>query len=295
MAHITELSIGLIEYGPDTQARLATTDAAIDEYAEILQNGGELPPITVFFDGDDYWTADGFHRIEAHKAAGHETIFAEVRDGSKDEAILFACAANAEHGVQRSAGDKRRAVQLVMANPIARKWSDAKIAAHCKVSRWLVSELRTGMGAEETVREGLDGRTIDVRKINKEGATEARLARARKSRTGQDSEPDEESSPASQDAAEMQLEMLCSPYRRAGNDLTRIKSDMNAMAGDPNLGGHLLNKITRIAMECDSLRGTILQSMPGAWCEDCNHQGCKKCANMGWITTQQVNQKKRAK
>jgi hypothetical protein len=34
--------------------------ATVDEYAEAMEHKAQFPPVTVFYDGIDYWCVDGF-------------------------------------------------------------------------------------------------------------------------------------------------------------------------------------------------------------------------------------------
>ena len=68
----------------------------------------------VFFDGEVYWLADGFHRCHAAIAAGIEEIAAEAREGGRRDAILHAVGANATHGRPRTNEDRRRAVLMLL-------------------------------------------------------------------------------------------------------------------------------------------------------------------------------------
>ena len=62
-----ELSLDLINLYGGTQARVQTTDEAVESYAEEMTQGTVFPPIDVYFDGATYWLADGFHRYLATK------------------------------------------------------------------------------------------------------------------------------------------------------------------------------------------------------------------------------------
>lgn len=134
----------------------------IVEYADALTAGATLPPIVVFFDGQDHWVADGFHRIAAAISAGHTTIAADVHAGDRREALLYAVGANSGHGLRRTNADKRRAVGLLLDDPEWRLWSDSEIARRCGVSQPFVGELRrslkTDLGDDEpriyTTRHG---------------------------------------------------------------------------------------------------------------------------------------------
>jgi len=62
-----------------TQSRVQINESTVSEYAEAIQNGAQFPPVTVFFDGTNFWLADGFHRLLAHKRAGKPEIL-ETRE-----------------------------------------------------------------------------------------------------------------------------------------------------------------------------------------------------------------------
>lgn len=119
--------------------------AAAVEYSEAMQEGASFPPVVVFHDGETYWLADGFHRVEAARMAGFDSIQAEIRHGSKRDARLHAVGANQAHGLRRSNADKRRAVMAILEDPEWNAWSDREVAARCGVTHPFVAKLR---GAE---------------------------------------------------------------------------------------------------------------------------------------------------
>lgn len=125
-----------------TQPRAELNEAAVADYAESIRFAVALPPVTVFFDGSEFWLADGFHRYHAHRAAGAMEIEAEVREGTRRDAILFSVGANASHGLRRSNEDKRKAVKTLLADAEWSAWSDNAIAKVCGVSQPFVSGLR---------------------------------------------------------------------------------------------------------------------------------------------------------
>lgn len=125
-----------------TQSRVSVDTKTVDEYAEALQSGATLPPVTVFFDGDQYWLADGFHRLAAHRRLNRREIEVEQRDGTQRDAILHSVGANASHGLRRSNADKRRAVEMLLSDPEWSQWSDREIARACIVDNKTVASLR---------------------------------------------------------------------------------------------------------------------------------------------------------
>jgi ParB-like chromosome segregation protein Spo0J len=101
--NVEKLSLSRIVARQEVQARAAMNKETIEEYAEAMRKGDKFPPVVVFRDdnGASYWLADGFHRYHAAKQIANKwSLPAEIREGGKREAILFAVGANASHGLQ---------------------------------------------------------------------------------------------------------------------------------------------------------------------------------------------------
>ena len=74
----------------DPEAHL---DAArVKRYAEMLD---ALPPAIVFDTGKELLLADGYHRLAAARRCGLETVEAEVRPGSRQDALRYAATVGA--------------------------------------------------------------------------------------------------------------------------------------------------------------------------------------------------------
>jgi hypothetical protein len=125
-----------------TQPRAELNQATVDEYAEAIKTGAQLPPVTLFYDGVNYWLADGFHRYFGAKAAGRTTIHEDITPGTLREAILYSLSANSKHGLRRSNADKRRAVQTLLDDAEWGAWSDNELARRCAVSVSFVGDVR---------------------------------------------------------------------------------------------------------------------------------------------------------
>ncbi len=97
-----------------TQPREYLNELVLSEYAESMTDGTAFPPVVVFFDGSHYWLADGFHRFFAAKKCGAQEIDADVRQGTRRDAKLYAVGANAAHGLRRTNVDKRRAALTLL-------------------------------------------------------------------------------------------------------------------------------------------------------------------------------------
>lgn len=141
-AHVTVVAIARLRRDGGTQPRDHVSMDVAKEYAEALADGAVLPAVTAFYDGTDYWLADGFHRVIAHELVDLTDIEVDVRQGTRREAILFSVGANASHGYRRSNMDKRRAVLTLLNDPEWQIWSDREIARQCSVGPTLVNSLR---------------------------------------------------------------------------------------------------------------------------------------------------------
>lgn len=137
-----QLLLSLIITNGGTQSRASISDDVVADYAAALENGAVFPKVTVFYDGKAYWLADGFHRVSAHIKAGRQAIGADVRQGTRRDAILFSVGANSSHGLRRTNDDKRRAVSTLLADAEWSNWSDRRIAECAGVSNQFVSNMR---------------------------------------------------------------------------------------------------------------------------------------------------------
>lgn len=152
------------------QTRASTNSDYIDDLADRMDAGDTFPAIVIFTDGKESWLADGIHRLDAAIRA-KKKIGVDQRKGTRQDAVEFACGANASHGMRRTNADKRRAVKLALAEFPDR--SSRAIADLCGVSNHLVEELRTPESGGnsptcteniEKTRVGRDGKRQPVAK-----------------------------------------------------------------------------------------------------------------------------------
>ena len=158
---ITEsVKLAIIVTTAGTQVRAKICDETVTQYAEAMVDGAKFPPVVVFHDGSEFILADGFHRVMAAARNGFKDILADVRKGTKSDALKFALAANAAHGLKRTNADKRRSVELALAEwP---KVSDSELGRICAVSHTFVASVRPVQPATvagcEAKRTGKDGK-----------------------------------------------------------------------------------------------------------------------------------------
>lgn len=134
-----------------TQMRASINRNAILDYAELEAEGSEPPPIILFYrvGQKKYHVGDGWHRIFAKRKLGKKTIQAEVRDGSRRDAILFAASANLKHGVRPTLDDRRKACITLLKDPEWYKWTDTTIAKQCGLNAKTVAKYRDWMEPNE--------------------------------------------------------------------------------------------------------------------------------------------------
>lgn len=147
---MTKLELSTIRIDGGTQARASLNQAIVREYAESMKDGEKFPEIIVFFDGSDHWLADGFHRYFAYKSNEVEEVEVDLREGTKDDAILFGFQANKHRGLRMSHDDIRGIIVRMIHHPEWGQWTNASIAAHIGVSAMTVGRVKKTLEPETT-------------------------------------------------------------------------------------------------------------------------------------------------
>jgi len=146
---IKSINIKAIRIDGGTQSREKLDQAVVDEYAELMKEGTEFPPISVVHDGNEYYLSDGFHRLLAAQKSGKASINCDVLTGTLRDAILYSLSANSSHGLRRTVEDRRKAVMTMLEDFEWSEWSDREIARQCHVSHPFVAKLRAAMKPAE--------------------------------------------------------------------------------------------------------------------------------------------------
>ena len=137
-----------IETTAGTQSRHSINQTIIEEYADGLRRGDLYPQIVVFAEkgSERYILADGFHRLPAHIAVFKDkSIACDIREGTVQDAKLYAAGANAEHGVRRTPMDIRHSVRMLLLDGKWTSWSDQTIGDAARVHRHTVTKVREEM------------------------------------------------------------------------------------------------------------------------------------------------------
>ena len=139
------LELDQIRIDGGTQSRVELNQETVAEYAQAFTAGATFPPVVAFFDGANYWLADGFHRYFGARDAGESAIDAEIRTGTQRDAVLYSWGANDKHGLPRSNADKRHIVTVILKDEQGRQWSDNKIAKDFGFSHPFVGNVRRSL------------------------------------------------------------------------------------------------------------------------------------------------------
>lgn len=141
-----------ISFDAGTQVRAAINEHVVADYAERMSEGVTFPPIVLFHDGNTHYLADGFHRFMASQRVGVVEIDAEIRPGTKEDALWFALGANRENGQRLTEADKTHAIEL--ARMVWPEKMQREIAEQVGCHPSLVSSVYQKLNASETVSTG---------------------------------------------------------------------------------------------------------------------------------------------
>jgi hypothetical protein len=158
------LPITRLTLSPDLQIRvfqkhssgLVIRDDIVEDYRELLAEEVELGPLEVIEEVDSEGNttgrillADGFHRFEAHRRLGHETVACRIRRGDELAALLLAAHTNGGRGLQYGLVDRRKVASMVL-RALAKRdvtWSDTQIAQLTGIHRTTVAQVRADLSS----------------------------------------------------------------------------------------------------------------------------------------------------
>ncbi len=182
-APMQTLPLSLIRMDGGTQPRAGINSAAVDDYRNAMEAGAVFPPVIVFYDGTDYWLADGFHRVRATLAAGRNEIACEVHEGTVEDARWFSFGANKTNGERRTRDDTQRAVIAALKHPNSVNLSNVQIAQHVGCNEGTVRAWREKLSASSEIPK------METRAVMRNGRTYqqnvSNIGKAKKTRSDQ--------------------------------------------------------------------------------------------------------------
>ena len=159
--NIQTLSLKAIVADTAFQSRIETDPAHVLVFDEMIREGHAIHPVTVFWTGERYILADGFHRYHAHLKRGLESIQAVVLYGSERDAMIHSAGANRLSIKPPTAADRKKAVMMLLADEEWRCMPDSVIAMHTGVSSGAVVKRYR---VEHLTREGDIAQLSEIRR-----------------------------------------------------------------------------------------------------------------------------------
>jgi hypothetical protein len=270
--------------------------------------------VTVFFDGKEYWMADGFHRLLAAQRIGRKNVMADVKQGSREDAAWASCAANQTHGLRRTNADKRKAVEIALKLRLG--MSDDAIGRHVGVSREFVCRVRGALTDQGVIkshparRTGTDGKSYPAPAPRKKDAgaqgfgppprPEERLAGKTDGRgqlaVGNGHVPSPQPSPARGEGVQGPVDdvgrripdhllELWERRQEVQDMLTALSRIRVALREAQDSGDPLFSEVpfSSALAHLDQAYDAVQVAKPYAVCAFCQGHGCKACGQRGLL------------
>lgn len=294
------------------QTRVALDENTVAEYAEAMQNRAKFPPVKVFCDGEKFYLADGFHRVEAAARAGFRKVKADMEPGSYAEALKFALKANSEHGLRRTNADKRHCLEMAWEkrrelfgeNDPTADW----LAEVCGVSRdsannFYQMQICRNPSDLTPVRQNASGRLYTVPTTKKPEPPSERCnyhaptpaPPTRQSREGYYIGPDgrEHAEGVELDRFDVEIpEHIASAFKTGADYVRTWANRVNAVKSDIKGAidaGFSVSVAQRVVVELDNAYHELKASLPFCVCRMCQGQGCEACRETGYQTKDQYD------
>lgn len=294
MKDIQLIELDKIKIDGGTQHR-KVDDKVRDEYAELIREGVDFPPVEVVYDGKHYWLWDGFHRYNAHIAAEADCIMAHITEGKKRDAIWLSFGANKDHGVRRKAKDVRGIIAKIMDDPEWNKMNDSQISDLVGITERHVRRIRSEL--EENVRKpdkcpviGENDSTTDP-EAKETGNVKTNVNTDSAKTTHLNSDKPALREPTKDGAGNEIPQKLVEVFLKGqilqslSTVLSRIENKViNLCSTNPPEVRHL--PFDRFKVDIENARRDLRCSRPYAVCCYCggNGKGCKPCKGSGFLT-----------
>ena len=301
---IVELNLDQIRIDGGTQIREAIDDALVAEYAACMKAQDAFPPVIVLFDGAANWLADGFHRYHAAKKAGLKNLRADVRNGTKENALWVALGANRANGARLTHADIKKACMVALSKFDSR--SDRDLATQIGCSHGTVSNHRKAMEtAGKTdptpMRTGADGRTTNTENIGASSTRPPADPKAgKKSVAAAAKKADEPAKPApAKDRFGVVIPDIksCREGLARADEVAALMREVSALKGKilgllDNEKDPIYSVVDRSIVDADltEVYGQLKNAKPYAVCPHCGGgdrgamKRCTACSGNGWLS-----------
>ena len=235
------LSVDVINITGGTQSRLKIKEDYLEEIYEKMKDGVDYDAVTIFFDGKEYWLADGFHRYHATRKLGKSSIKCRITNGLLRDAILYSKVANNLHGLPPTLQDKINNAIEMIGDFEWGGWSNREIGRICDVSHVTIAKLRIGKVPEK------------VKFLDKDGEVKTRTTKPPKAeKTFDVATPVTSATPAYDGKQQEAIDFLVQENEKLSDQLA-VKG-----SSDPELAGktiaELRDEIKQLTIELNSVK-----------------------------------------
>lgn len=131
----------------NTHVRREYKQEVVDEYANLLKQGREPPPLLVFLDpkNDETFLSDGFYRFFAHmKIRPNDWIVVDMKMGSRHAACWAALGrtTSKDSDIPTNRADRRWFTEQALKHPFGRKLSNRALGNYLGVDHKTVASVR---------------------------------------------------------------------------------------------------------------------------------------------------------
>jgi hypothetical protein len=153
--------LNLIRTDDAIKPRLKLDQRWIEALAKAIRQDCKLPPVVCFYDGDNYWLADGLDRLEAAQLTEQETILVDIRQGSLQDAISYSKSSSQGNKEKRQIVDRFLGLLESMGKEEKEYWSHQNIGRYCCVTSAYVGQRRQQLGYRQPSKQVVKSRDGD--------------------------------------------------------------------------------------------------------------------------------------
>src|SRR3990170_3200950 len=148
------LALSSIELDAAVNIRDQLDEETIQWYMEIFD---QLPPVVAYQWNGRLLLADGFHRYAAAERLGKREIEVEIREGTQEDAWVYAAIANFRHGRNLSLLERDRAIERVAT--FRPDWTQVRIAEEFGIAKSTVQNAIRAIGLRRDLADHHGGQT----------------------------------------------------------------------------------------------------------------------------------------
>ena len=247
------IPVAKIKTDPQYQMRIGLLDEdhlkglrmALSDNSELLARY----PISLANIDDELTVVDGFHRLQAATDLKFKTVSAKIVATTKRDALQFAARCNIHEGspLKRTASDRRKAVESLLAHDEFRKLTNTQLADIVGCSMQTVGNIRNSKPEYACeVRVTKDGKELSSKAAGSGAAARGRS----KMEPTPVAPPVTPSAPAGEpEPAPSKLEPIAKPKESDRDVILRLEAELEAALSDSVYYQSLIKNLWNLALE----------------------------------------------